>query len=106
MGYNKKAIDKTVISEVKERLHKVPRPTDSSKKDTTAAKMLIAMARIKYGYRTRSDNAVATSIMEDFETLGSGMSLSKGAITNALSKVLEEHDNLREAIKRLNDDPK
>jgi hypothetical protein len=90
-AYNKKAIDKTVVSEVKERLHKVPRPGDSSRKDTTAAKMLIAMACIKYGYRrTRSDNAVATSIMEDFETLGSGMSLSKGAIT----------------IKRLNDESK
>jgi hypothetical protein len=75
------AIDINLVREIEQRLQKETRPVDSSRKQTTAAKMLLAMAHAKYHYKKpeKSENAVAESIKRDFESLGSGMSLSKGA---------------------------
>jgi hypothetical protein len=103
--YHRSAIDVNLVAEIEKRLQRKTRPVDISRKETTLAKMLLAMACAKYNYKKRekSDNAVAESIQGDLDSLGSGMTLSKGAILNTLRQVLEENDSLRLAIERAND---
>jgi len=99
---NERVVDRAVISEIEKRLRKPERKVDASRKDMTLLKMVLAMAIGKYKYLNgnTSPSSVAKSIIEDFDSLESGVSLSKGAILQALQRAIDEDDNIKAAIDR------
>jgi hypothetical protein len=95
------AIENDVIEAIEKRIQPPPsRPQDVGKLEKTAAKMLVAMAFAKYGYKRKSDNAVAESIAASFQDIESGMSLSKNAIISQLRRALDENGQLQQALER------
>jgi hypothetical protein len=98
---HKKAIDQELVSEIEKRLQRKPRPVGTSQKEKTVAKMVVAMARARYKFGKNTKNAVAQSIKDDFDSIGSGMTLSKGAILSALDEALSELDPVRQVVERL-----
>ncbi len=98
---NDVVIESGVLEAIEKRSEPAPsRPQDLAKRETTADKMIVAMAVAKYGYKQRSDNAVAQSIAQDFQDLDSGMSLSKNTIITRLNSAVTDNPTLEGALAR------
>jgi hypothetical protein len=99
----KALIAKPLLFEIQKTFTKQSRPGDESRKQGTLEKIVLTMAAGKYGFGKRTISAVADLIKMDFENLSSGTTLSKGAITTALTNANNEHDQLRDAIEQRSD---